>query len=333
MSLIEVIQDYRWWVLAISLPLTVIYGRVLVLAALGAGAPPAKPITAPLRRLPPKPGQAGGVVKPSSMPTPPPEGRQEVLPNSLDAGVSGHQKAGAAKTVKLPATPTKPTDSPMVGRKPTTDLPRGKDLADSEADAIDGLFGKRDDPIVPSETPSVALRRKASRMEELGFHHGIVTDKLPDGKTAPAAGTPTAPAPASAPILPDGTPRSSTAELTSILERIDKFLAEDTPAKPTPTLPSKIATTSLVKAVSEDTAASAAPTEPAKSAAPAPSADRAAKATEAMTKADEPTKPAKPDPNKKTQPMWARADAMDDDIDAPPKDEKKPGEGDQQRLF
>ncbi len=332
MSLIEVIQDYRWWVLAISLPLTVIYGRVLVLAALGAGAPPAKPITAPLRRLPPKPGQAGGVVKPSSMPTPPPEGRQEVLPNSLDAGVSGHQKAGAAKTVKLPATPTKPTDSPMVGRKPTTDLPRGKDLAagsaDSEADAIDGLFGKRDDPIVPSETPSVALRRKASRMEELGFHHGIVTDKLPDGKTA--AGTPTAPAPASAPILPDGTPRSSTAELTSILERIDKFLAEDTPAKPTPTLPSKTATTSLIKAISDDTTANVESLKPAE---PAPSADPAAKATEAMAKVDEPAKPAKPDPNKKTQPMWARADAMDDDIDAPPKDEKKPDVGDQQRLF
>ncbi len=41
--------------------------------------------------------------------------------------------------------------------------------------------------------------------------------------------------------------------------------------------------------------------------------------------------PAKPDPNKKTQPMWARADAQDEDIDAPTGDEKKP-DG-QQRLF
>ena len=70
MSLIEVIQDHRWWVLAISLPLIVIYGRVLFGAAFGAGAPPAKPLTAPVRRLPPKPG---AMVKPGSMPTPQPK--------------------------------------------------------------------------------------------------------------------------------------------------------------------------------------------------------------------------------------------------------------------
>ena len=350
MSLIDVIQEHRWWVLAISLPLIVIYGRVLVLAAFGAGAPPAKPLTVPVRRLPPKPAQPGGpggIGKPGSMPTPPPEGRQEVLPNSLDAGLSGHQKAGSAKTVKLPATPSKATDSPMVGRKPTTDLPRkdgGKEGADTEADAMDGLFGKRDEPAGPSETPSVALRRKASRMEELGFHHGIANMPIEGKPGAPgSAATPvTAPVPASPAILPDGTPRSSTAELTSILERIDKFLAEDTPAKPVPTLPN-VATTALVKSVSDAEAhaahAKSASTEVMKPVEPAAPADATAKShekgTEAMPRSDDSgSKPAvKPDPTKKTQPMWARADAMDDDIDAPPKDEKKPGEGDQQRLF
>ncbi len=339
MSLIEFIQDYRWWVLAISLPLIVIYGRVLVLASFGVGAPPTKPMTAPLRRIPPKPGSASGVAKPSSMPTPPPEGRQEVLPSSLDAGLSGHQKAGSAKTVKLPAAPSKPTDSPspIVGRKSSTDLPTSKELADSDAEALDGLFGKRDEAIPPSESPSVALRRKASRMEELGFHHGIVTDKLPDGKAAVPSATPV-PAANSPQIMPDGTPRSSTAELTSILERIDKFLAEDTPAKPVPTLPPNIATTTLVKSVSEEEAHAAqrAPTEPMpptdSSGAVHAATHSATKGTEAMAK-PETTAIAKPDAQKKTQPMWARPDAMDEDVEAKAKDEKKPDTGDQQRLF
>ena len=336
MVFVEFIQDYRWWVLALSLPLIVIYGRVLLLAAFGTGAPPAKPVTAPIRRTPPKP-QPGGMVKPSGL-TPPPEGRQEVLPGSLDAGATGHQKAGSAKTVKLPAVPPKPTDSPFTVKKPTT----GSDTAtDSEADALEGLFGKRDEPSVPSETPSVAVRRKASRMEELGFHHGIANDLMkadikPATPVAPGTTIPAALAvtPASPAILPDGTSRSSTAELTSILERIDKFLAEDTPAKPAPTLPpSKSATTAVIKAVVDPDLAKpteAAPADVVEPAAAAPAADSTVKATEAMPKPAEAV-PAKPDPNKKTQPMWARADAQDEDIDAPKSDEKKP-DG-QQRLF
>lgn len=331
MGLVEFIQDHRWWVLAICLPLIVIYGRVLLLAALGSSAPPARPTTAPVRRVPPKPAQPGGMVKPSGM-TPPPEGRQEVLPSSLDAGLSGHQKAGSAKTVKLPAAPLKQTDSPAT-RKPATEPPKP---ADSEADAMDGLFGKRDEPVVPSESPSQALRRKASRMEELGFHHGIAAELLTKGDAKPAAPAatpavaPAAPAipaanPAETSVIPGGNavPRSSTAELTSILERIDKFLAEDTPATPSPTQPGKPATTTISKPVAP--AADASPAlEPAKPADENP----AQKATEAMPKAD-----TKPDPNKKTQPMWARADAQDEDIDESPKSDKKPGEGDQQRLF
>lgn len=329
MGFVEFIQDYRWWVLAICVPLILIYGRVLLLAAFGAGAPPTKIATAPIRRLPPKPG---AVVKPGM--TPPPEGRQEVLPGSLDAGAAGHQKAGSAKTVKLPATPGKATDSPLTAKKSST----GGDTAiDSEADALEGLFGKRDDPSAPSETPSVAVRRKASRMEELGFHHGIATDLTksdakPATPVAPGTATPAA-TPSSPAILPDGTPRSSTAELTSILERIDKFLAEDTPAKPVPTLPpSKTATTTVVKTVTEDDLLKAIdePVPPAKPATTAPAEDSAAKGTEAMPKPAD-AAPAKPDPNKKTQPMWARADAQDEDIDAPKGDEKKP-DG-QQRLF
>ena len=345
MSLIEMIQDYRWLVLVVCIPLLGIYGRVLVKAALGAGAPPAKPVTAPLRRLSPKPGSAAG-TKPGPLPTSP-HGRQEVLPNAIDsgirAGISGHQKAGAAKTVKLPAAPTKPTDSPAT-KKPATDLP-----SDSEADAMDGLFGKRAEPVESLESPSVALRRKASRMEELGFHHGIATDILPtdipkpadathatDAADATKKPTKTGPTNASAtdPILPDGAPRSSTAELTSILERIDKFLAEDTPSKPAATVPIHAATTAVIKTVSDLKAVPAATTVSA-------TAEPAAKPTEAMTKPVE-TNPAsvttapttKPDPNKKTQPMWARPDAMDEDVEAQKNnDQPDAGKGDQQRLF
>jgi hypothetical protein len=332
MGFVEFIQDHRWWVLAICLPLIVIYGRVLVLAALGGGAPPTKVSTAPIRRLPPKP-QPGGMVKPSGM-TPPPEGRQEVLPGSLDAGLLMPAQAGAAKTVKLPVTPPKPTDSPLTAKKPTT-------AGDSEADALDSLFGKRDEPAAPGESPTAAMRRKASRMEELGFHHGIApatvevkgetkppppmtpvsaTESVPTAATtAPSetAATPSA-------ILPGGTaPRSSTAELTSILERIDKFLAEDTPAKPAATLPpSKTATTAVVKTVSDEEAARTTAESPAVGSKPAD------KATEAMPKVD--ADPGKPDPNKKTQPMWARPDAQDEDVDA--KGEEKKPDG-QQRLF
>jgi hypothetical protein len=343
MGFVEFIQEHRWWVLAICLPLIVIYGRVLLLAAFGAGAPPVKSSTAPVRRLPPKPVQPGGMVKPSGM-TPPPEGRQEVLPSSLDAGMSGHQKAGAAKTVKLPATPPKTTEgTPIVARKPTTD--QAKPATDSDAEALDGLFGRREEP-APIESPSQALRRKASRMEELGFHHGIpaaapgtakVEPPAPEIITAeatPAAAAAPAPAPAPAPagaaepsplIPPGGTARSSTAELTSILERIDKFLAEDTPSKPAPTVPPSSATTAVVKTVNENDPAPA----------PAASSDTG-KATEAMPRvdADEAAKPAaaKPDPHKKTQPMWARADATDEDAEPPPAEGRKPGDG-QQRLF
>ena len=325
MSFIELIQDNRWWVLLVCIPLLAIYGRVLIKAALGAGAPPARPVTAPIRRLSPKPGSAAG-TKPGSLPTPP-EGRQEVLPNAIDsgirAGISGHQKAGAAKTVKLPAAPTKPTDAPA-NKKPATDLP-----SDSETDAMDGLFGKRDEPVEPSESPSVALRRKASRMEELGFHHGIATDILPADKAKPVDGTIdpartglTNTLPASAPILPDGAPRSSTAELTSILERIDKFLAEDTPSKSAATEPMQTATTAVVKAVNLEDVPAATPVFAV--------TEQAVKPTEAMAKPAE----AKPDPNKKTQPMWARPDAMDEDVEAPKKnDQPDTGKGDQQRLF
>jgi hypothetical protein len=337
MNLIEVIQDHRWWVLAVCLPLLAIYGRVLVRAAFGTGAPATKPLTAPVRRVPPRPPST---VKPA--PTPP-EGRQEVLPSSIDAGLSGHQKAGAAKTVKLPAVPPKPTDAPgnrVASAKPSTDLPRD----DGEAEAMDGLFGKRDEP--PAETATHAIRRKASRLQELGFHHSIASDQVPSAPPAPGVNqdlaAPAAPAPMFTTPGSPAAPRSSTAELTSILERIDKFLAEDTPSKPSPTVaaapasPPSVATTTMMKIVDDRPQvleAAPAVTAPAAVAKPDADADAPAAKNAAETPPAAPAAPAKPDPNKKTQPMWARPDAMDEDVDKG-KDggNGKSGE-EQQRLF
>ncbi len=195
-----------------------------------APSPLAKPGTP--SATPPKPGAA-------------PVGKQEVLPSSLDSGVASHQKAAAAKTVKLPISPSKGTDgqpateamssappaTPVVTSKPRistggTSVVEGKP-SDADAAALDSLFGnsgKADAPEVspglPGETKTGAIKRKASRLGELGFHHSIEPDDTESG-SKPAIGA---------------APRSSTAELTSILERIDKFLAEDTPPKATETL-------------------------------------------------------------------------------------------------
>jgi hypothetical protein len=324
MNLIDFLQDYRWIVLIVCLPLLVIYGRVLVKAALGGGSTSkptlTRPPTVPLRKLPPKPGSQ---IKPPSNsnlikgPALPPEGRQEVLPNSTGAGLAEHQKASVAKTVKLPNVTPKPTDAPTA-----------KSAKDSINEEMDGLFGPRDEvptvankpindeaktakedtPEIPKESDASAIRRKASRLQELGFHHSIATDQLKDAPAGTTSGTSLA-IPASTPIA--GTPeapRSSTAELTSILERIDKFLAEDTPDSATAVSTEKKETSTIAK--NHTPAASEAPS--------------------AQTNTSENKAQAK------TQPMWARADVTDDDLGDETKtkiDADKKTDSGQQRLF
>ena len=342
MSLLEIIQDNRYWVLAVCLPLTVIYGRVLINAALGSSKTNTKtltrPPTVPLRKMPPKPGSQPkppsntNLIKGPAQPTPP-EGRQEVLPGSMGAGISSHQKAGSAKTVKMPVATPKPTDAPL----PTADN------TDAIGEEMEGLFGSRESnepnidsdlntDKIPNETPTAAIRRKASRLQELGFHHSIPSDDVSESSksgtkpsVAPASDAPTT---QTTPGTPESS-RSSTAELTSILERIDKFLAEDTPSTPVATLSdTKIATTTVMKATdqtSNDT-------------------------TKALSQENKPsaTDQNTPPAMRKTQPMWARPDVTDEDIkveeprkaslDDSAENETKTNDGkktngDQQRLF
>jgi hypothetical protein len=335
--------DSRWWLtLPLSVILLAIYGRVLMRAAFASGAPTTRPSTRssqipPIRRPTPKPAAppAPGAPKPPAVPE---TGKQEMLPDALGAGVAGHQKAGAAKTVKIPTVPPRSTDGQMASDtgaalaptirsdKPKTTNGAAAEAApaapakDADEEALQGLFGGE---APPTETNTGAIRRKASRLEELGFHHGIAFDQ-PQG--AEAAKTP--------PISPAGAPRSSTAELTSILERIDKFLAEDTPAKPGEAKP---AATAPVAAAVKPTEIVAAPAAPAPTPAEPPKPPATVPPAAALPPTLPPTEAApaadKADP-RKTQPLWARSDAQDEDLDKPQDNGKdgKTGEG-QQRLF
>lgn len=296
----------------------------------------------PSIRKPPSPlAKPGTPAAPLPKPGAAPVGKQEVLPSSLDSGVTGHQKAAAAKTVKLPIAPSKGTDGkpstealpsppapPVATSKPRistggTSVVEGKP-SDADAAALDSLFGnsgKADGADtatgLPGETKTGAIKRKASRLGELGFHHSIQPEDTESGSKPAIAAA----------------PRSSTAELTSILERIDKFLAEDTPPKATEALKPVEATkagpaaSAIVATAPVDQAQVKTEPIPASPSVPAP-------ATEAMTN----NATEKPEATKKTQPLWARADAQDEDVkpaaggDEKSGDEKKPDEG-QQRLF
>lgn len=398
MSLIEFIQDNRWWVLAICLPLLVIYGRVLFMAALGSGGTKrqtlTRPPTVPLRKMPPKPGSQiktgppSSIAKPPSLATPPPEGRQEVLPGSLDAGVSGHQKAGSAKTVKMPVATPKPTDLPS----PTAKISADKIDDDTTNEEMDGLFGglvdddlkdekapaKEADEFVPppGETQTGAIKRKASRLQELGFHHSIPSDDLTDKPKTPASPSaattiipPVSSAAATTTPPTTGTPetpRSSTAELTNILERIDKFLAEDTPSSANAVVNDPQKTEAPEKIEDNSTEVmDVIPDAPDKKS-PAYDTTKTLSNNEEGAAKEQVEEKSTNDPEvkkgtddavpamRKTQPMWARPDVTDDDLsdesasktpgsndsnsDKPTSpdntngDEKKPGDN-QQRLF
>lgn len=313
MLIVDLIQDHRYIVLAVTTPLLLIYGSVLY-RALTASPTSKRPVTGPLRRSLPKP------------PVKPPQGepgKQESIPAPIDPGVAGHQRAGSAKTVKLPVTPTKPADhatpapsdvaSPPADRIEVKTGPGHDTTAiklssqdDTKTQAAPGIEGGR------STDSKTGLLRKASRMEELGFHVGV----HPEDSSAPAG---------DAPVKTAELPRSQTAELTSILERIDKFLADDQPA----------AATDKPKMSEPPAMTTAAPPVSAPVATPAPS---------------QPAAPAETPATKKTQPIWARADALDDDVEHPPsaaptttvdkapekpaeRPTEKPADGDQQRLF
>jgi hypothetical protein len=270
--MLEVLHEWlyaiRWLVLVLALIPLFIYGRVLA-RVLFAGADGDATPNRPTRPAMPLLRRALPVAQPRApIAAPPAESA-----GSLDAGVSGHQQRGMAKTAKLPlASPAAAPVAPPTARASEPAGPSADDLA------MEGLFGSAQREVTSAtdaasqesvkEKPG-SQRRTASRLEQLGFHQGA------------DSGDPTKP------IVPNEPPKTQTAELTNILERIDKFLAEDNPA---------------------DAAAPAAPA--AKPAAP-PSRP--------------PTTAAAPvDPGKKAPPLWARPDVMDEDVDVA--DQEKPAD-------
>ena len=326
----ELLHPARWVILVVALPLLAIYGRVLAGALFGGPAPGSKTASivggkpvVPVRRSPGGGPRPGGAKTPTPIP---PGGKQEVLPSSLEAGIAGHAQRAAAKTAKIPTPPARvnesqaPTDiiPPTVPRgatpPPTARIDKALPppepaiigSASSDDAALADLFGgvaKAEAPEGPQPTEGELNRRKATRMEELGFHHSIASDTV--------TGAPGAIAPTGDTSKPADPPRSQTAELTSILERIDKFLAEDQPA-PSIEKPADKATDRITAKVDPKPATTAITPKPAE--APAASA------------------PAETPANKKTQPLWARSDVQHEDLEKDKKDAKdKPPE--QQRLF
>lgn len=217
-ALHEKLYAIRWLVLVVALIPLFIYGRVLV-RMLFAGAPgdtgpvgPPRPAMPPLRRALPAAQPQAPVAAP----------RPAAPAGVLDAGIAGHQQRGVAKTAKIPLTPSAPPAAPPRPAAPPA-AKASEPLAPSTEDeqAMVGLFGapKREVTSATATADQAAVKEKtgaqhrtASRLEQLGFHQG--TD----------AGD------AAKPIVPNAPPRTQTAELTNILERIDKFLAEDQPA-------------------------------------------------------------------------------------------------------
>lgn len=315
------------------------------------------------------------------------------LAPAIEAGMAEHHVRSAAATAKLLVPPTEPKSKPTESLKtikpppPTPDqlksadkvLPGARptsaagDRTVTEADAMEGLFsglkGKRDETKTDSPTdnrgdsdtvdpkalrPGTSVIKRVNRLEEIGFHHQIPSDKLP-AQSPPAPGQVDPPK-----------PRTQSAELDDILKRIDKVLAdsptassappsapqserlavrppsERLPAKPD--APAKLDPSDVLKRIdqalaeSQGGAAEVTMMDPdwADEAERAATADVAKKpstgaipstppAPPAAAKPAEPAKPAAP-----KIPDWARSDIQDEDLD---KKDDNDGKGGQQKLF
>jgi hypothetical protein len=296
------LYGHKILVLLVTVPLLIVYGRILYANLVGGQAAPA-----PRARQP-------DLIRPTGKPSAKFAETVKVddIPRTLDSGVASHLEKGRAKTDRMaPVT---------VDAKPAADDEMGDMFSGLGAPAGDDAAAEPGKPL-PGFTQTGAIRRVA-RMEEIGFHHSIESDKAEPGKAPPmpseaterlkelALGTPGEPAKSSAP------------ELDAILARIDQVLSQD--VKKTE--------------VMEPSAPAAMPakpdlrTRPTEVLPPAPvRPDPRQAATQVLSPiGDAPPKPeAKADAGKKT-PLWARADAFDEDAE---KGDGKKDQGQQLGLF
>jgi hypothetical protein len=145
------------------------------------------------------------------------------LAPSIEAGMVEHQVRSSAPTAKLSTQPpgdkVRPTEGLGQGNRSTAEIEIG-DVADS--DAKDDLFSglKTEEPTGTREaTPAM---HRSERMQEIGFHHPIESEKVMPATTPPPMAESAPPA-----VVPKG--RTQTAELDDILKRIDQVLADNPP--------------------------------------------------------------------------------------------------------
>ena len=274
--------------------------------------------------------------------------KAEDFPRSLDAGVAAHLDRGRAVTDK-PAPVTVGGDKASSDDDAMSDLFSG--LGDDTATVAKADAAKHDptrshspkeatterDRKAISETAAI---RRVARLEEIGFHHSIPSDKVEPGRAPPmpvdvpssTATTVVSPVDAAKARLQElglagGAAGGATAEaakpaapeLDAILARIDQVLSQDQKKTEVDVRP---ASRSDARLRPTETL----PPEPRR---PDPR-QAATQVLQPMPDPDAPKADAAKAETKKTTPLWARADAFDEDAE---KTDAKKDDGQQLGLF
>ena len=147
------------------------------------------------------------------------------LAPSIEAGIAEHQVRSSAPTAKLSTQPpgeqrVRPTEGLSSARAGSTANLDVGDATDLEAkdDLFSGLKKEEETAVTREATPAL---QRSERLQEIGFHHPIESDKALPASPAPPMAAPSVPATSQ----PKG--RTQTAELDDILKRIDQVLADN----------------------------------------------------------------------------------------------------------
>jgi hypothetical protein len=298
----EFLHDIRWVVLLVTLP-TGLYYSWRFWSQLTA--PPPQPTTSRVTRPGAKP-----VAKPGS----PAAGVQQNLLEKSSAGSSSSAAGEAARKIKAQEPTIRiGTDDKRPESKPAHDT---NDLTKTQAedDEVGQLFAGLDDQLTPKPPPAPpknALQR-ATRLEELGFHHSIPSEEggvaTEPPKDRPATGSTAPAAPSTAPAAPPASDAmDDSPQLDDILARLDRVLGDDSAED------AGGATAASTESAGEDETS---PTESA-----TPTASAAAPATTPAPPTEVKPATSLPPPPPKA-PAWARADVTDEEIEG---DDKPPG--------
>jgi len=267
----QFLHDIWPLVFLVTIPLTLYYGwRIWTILTT-----PVQPKTAPVRRPGARPVSPKGATSTAGV-------QQNLLEQRTSASQIGEESRRAKAqepTIRIGSGDLRPDSAPKHG---TADLLSGRAKKDADADdEVGALFAGLDDRLTPKDLPPAKdVHARATRLEELGFHHSIPKE----GAGAVSAPTPSSSQPAT-PTMPANRSDAPTEvapmeapQLDDILARLDKVLGED--AASAPAAPAPTSTTPPAPQTTPQTTPQAAP--------PPPKA-----------------------------PSWARADATDDDLDAP----------------